>query len=233
MEKYGGLLTSDKQLMPFSLLYLLIFFFILSFLLGVIQFGIVTLTLGKLGLTTGQAFLLLFGSLMGSAINIPLFTIRAEPVEHPERPAFNGLLRLPRRQFTGRTLVAINVGGAVIPVIFSLYLLVHSGLNIFEALMGVALVTIICYRLSRPIAGLGIGMPIFIAPLAAAVIALIINTEHSPSLAYISGTLGVLIGADLMRLKDVRKLGTPLAAIGGAGTFDGIFITGIIAVLLT
>ena len=219
--------------MPFSLFYFFIFLFVLSFLLGIIQFGVVTLTLGKLGLTTSQAFLLLFSSLMGSVINIPLFTIRADPVVPPEQPVFYGLLRLPQRQFTGRTLIAINVGGAVIPIIFSLYLLVHSGLNIFNALMGVALVTMISYRFSRPIAGLGIGMPVIIAPLAAAVIALIINPGHSPSLAYISGTLGVLIGADLMRLKDVRKLGTPLAAIGGAGTFDGIFITGIIAVLLT
>ena len=57
--------------------------------------------------------------------------------------------------------------------------------------------------------------------------------EAAPPLAYISGTLGVLIGADLMRLRDVRKLATPFASIGGAGTFDGIFLTGIIAVLLT
>ena len=44
--------------------------------------------------------------------------------------------------------------------------------------------------------------------------------------------LGVLIGADLMRMKDIRRIGTPIASIGGAGTFDGIFLTGIIAVLL-
>ena len=53
------------------------------------------------------------------------------------------------------------------------------------------------------------------------------------ALAYIAGTLGVLIGADIFRLKDIRKMGTPVASIGGAGTFDGIFITGIVAVLLT
>ena len=52
-------------------------------------------------------------------------------------------------------------------------------------------------------------------------------------LAYISGVMGVLIGADLMRLRDVLKMGAPMASIGGAGTFDGIFITGLIAVLLT
>ncbi|MDR9481040.1 MAG: DUF1614 domain-containing protein, partial [Spiribacter sp.] len=41
-----------------------------------------------------------------------------------------------------------------------------------------------------------------------------------------------LLGADLMRLGNVRGLGSPIASIGGAGTFDGVFITGIVAVLL-
>ena len=70
------------------------------------------------------------------------------------------------------------------------------------------------------------------APLAAALTALLLDPEHSAALAYVSGTLGVLIGAELMRLKDIRRMGTPLADIGGAGTFDGIFMTGIVAVLL-
>ena len=51
-------------------------------------------------------------------------------------------------------------------------------------------------------------------------------------LAYIAGGLGTLIGADLTNLDKVRGLGAPVASIGGAGTFDGIFLTGILAVLL-
>jgi len=86
---------------------------------------------------------------------------------------------------------------------------------------------------SRPMAGLGIGMPILLAPIAAAIIALLINPVHAAPLAYISGTLGVLIGADLLRLRDIQKMSIPAASIGGAGTFDGIFLTGMIAVLLT
>jgi hypothetical protein len=30
----------------------------------------------------------------------------------------------------------------------------------------------------------------------------------------------------------VRRLGAPVVSIGGAGTFDGVFLTGIVAVLL-
>jgi uncharacterized membrane protein len=54
----------------------------------------------------------------------------------------------------------------------------------------------------------------------------------APALAYISGVIGVLLGADLLNLRKVTKLGAPMMSIGGAGTFDGIFLTGIISVLL-
>ena len=110
--------------------------------------------------------------------------------------------------------------------------IITHGINFLNTLLGIVFVAIISHLTSRPIAGLGIGMPIFIAPLSAAMVAIIIDPQHSAPLAYVSGTIGVIIGADLMRLKDIKRLGTPLASIGGAGTFDGIFITGIVAVLL-
>jgi uncharacterized membrane protein len=80
--------------------------------------------------------------------------------------------------------------------------------------------------------GLGIGMPILVAPLAAAAIAYVMAGENAAPLAYVGGTMGVLIGADLLRVKDIRQLAAPVASIGGAGSFDGIFISGLLAVLL-
>ena len=121
--------------------------------------------------------------------------------------------------FTGRTVIAINVGGALIPVGFSIFL--------------ITIVTAVCYFASRPIQGLGMGMPIFVAPVAAALTAIVLEPQNSAPMAYICGTLGVLVGADLLHLNEVRKIGVPLASIGGAGTFDGIFLTGIVAVLLS
>jgi uncharacterized membrane protein len=120
----------------------------------------------------------------------------------------------------------------MIPLLFSLYLFFYHALPILDVMLAIMAVTSISYLVSRPVQGIGIGMPIFIAPLTAALCALLINQELSAPLAYIGGTTGVLIGADLMRLKDIRTMGTPMASIGGAGTFDGIFITGIVAVIL-
>jgi uncharacterized membrane protein len=143
-----------------------------------------------------------------------------------------GLLRHTAREFHGRTLIAINVGGGLIPVLFSFNLIGRGELSLSTIVAAVGIVALVSYLISRPLPGIGIGMPIFVAPVAAALTALLLGPEHSAPLAYVSGTLGVLIGADLMRLKDIRRMGTPLAAIGGAGTFDGIFMTGIVAVLL-
>ena len=219
--------------MPFTPLSLLLFLFLLVFLLALVQVGAISLAFEKLGLSPGSGFTLLFGSLLGSAFNIPLFRIPAEPPpDGVPTPPLPGMLRPRWREFRGHTVIALNVGGGLIPVLFSLYLFTVHPLPPVTVLAGIALVAAVSYQLSRPIAGLGIGMPILVAPITAALVALLLAPRDSAPLAYVCGTLGVLIGADLLHLKDIRRMGTPLASIGGAGTFDGIFLTGILAVLL-
>lgn len=216
---------------PVSIIHLLILLFALSLLMMFVYMGALSLAFEKLGLSKDAAFVLLFGSLMGSGLNIPLFTIEAEPpVEMPPRPSPWGPLQPPL--FTGKTIIAVNVGGGIIPVAFSLYLLSHQPIPAMGALVATAITTTASYLFSRPIPGLGVGMPILVAPVTAALVAMVIDPEHSAPLAYICGTLGVLLGADLLHLPDIRRLGAPVASIGGAGTFDGIFLTGIVAVLL-
>jgi uncharacterized membrane protein len=99
-------------------------------------------------------------------------------------------------------------------------------------LIALAVVTYIVYRMARPIPGIGIATPMFIPPIAAALAALLLNPQGAPATAYVAGTLGTLIGADILHLKELKNLKAPVASIGGAGTFDGIFLTGILAVLL-
>lgn len=217
---------------PISPAYLLVLIIGLTVLIAVVQIGLVTVAFDKLGLSSTSAFLLLISSLMGSAINLPLFSMKSEAPTNPtSRPLFS-LLRLPQQVFTGFTKITINVGGGLIPLFFSIYLMTHYNLPIIDVVLGILIVTLISYVVSRPVLGIGIGMPIFIAPLCAALVAVILNSQESAPLAYISGTLGVLIGADILRLGDIRDMGIPMASVGGAGTFDGIFITGIVAVLL-
>ncbi len=219
--------------MPFSPRYLLVLIFLVAFLLAFIQVGILTIAFEKLGLSPQAGLLLLFASLFGSVINLPLFRVRAEPPpEEMMPPLWSGRWRIARPPFQGRTIIAVNLGGCVVPVGVSFYLIHHHPLNPGEVLLAVALISAVSFLVSRPIPGIGIGMPVFVAPLASAALALLLDLEHSAPLAYIAGTLGVLVGADLLRLPLIRRLGTPIAAIGGAGTFDGIFLTGIVAALL-
>lgn len=219
--------------MPFSPLRLLLFILALIVLIIFIQIGMISIAFDKLGLSEESAFLLLLCTLVGSMINLPLFNLKADGVPPHELPP--GLTRWPffrLPQVTGKTLVVVNVGGAVVPVAFSLYLIAHNPLHPLQVASAVAAVAIIAHMISRPMLGIGIGMPMLIAPIAAALIATILDPQQRAPLAYIGGTLGVLIGADLLRLRDIRKLGVPFASIGGAGSFDGVYVTGLLAVLL-
>lgn len=204
---------------------------ILLFVVVIIQVQVFKLVLSKLGLSPGSATILLVATFMGSVLNLPITRIRSNFVFDEANPLHK--LSLPMKFRDGYTLVAINVGGGLIPILFSSYLVSVSELSVSVIVMAVIAVSAISYMFSRPIANMGIGMPLFIAPVSAAVIAMLLARENAPALAYIAGSLGVLIGADILRIKDIRQLNAPIAAIGGAGTFDGIFMTGIIAVLLT
>jgi uncharacterized membrane protein len=66
----------------------------------------------------------------------------------------------------------------------------------------------------------------------ATVLALILAPEQASPVAFVAGVAGPLIGADLLHLKDIEKLPAGMASIGGAGTFDGILLSGIIAAYL-
>ncbi len=219
--------------MPFSPLRLLLFILALTFLVIFVQIGMISIAFDKLGLSEDSAYLLLLCTLIGSMVNIPLFTLKADgevPIRIPVELMRWTFFKVPPT--TDRITVTVNVGGAVVPVAFSFYLISHNPLNLLEVASAVAAVALISRMISLPVPGAGIGMPTLIAPVAAALIATLLDPEQRAPLAYICGTLGVLIGADLLRMNDIRKLGAPFAAIGGAGTFDGVYITGLLAVLL-
>lgn len=217
---------------PFTPSQWLLFIGALLLLFVIIQVELVKVAADKLGLSGRGMVALLLVSLLGSAVNMPLFKIRSA-FDPANLPAVLRDRLIPGKFPPGQTLVAINVGGAVIPFCFTIYLIMHQSIPLLSVLLATFVIIVISYLFSRPIANLGIGMPILVAPFSAALIASLFSPEYRAALAYISGTLGVLIGADLLRLRDIRQLAVPLASIGGAGTFDGIFLTGLVAVLLT
>jgi uncharacterized membrane protein len=186
----------------------------------------------SLGVRPLTAMLLLFSSLIGSYFNIPLVALAPERVESDKVIEFFGMeYTVPVVQNLPGTVIAINVGGAVIPTIMSLYLLSSRRLWISGAI-ATAIVAAVLHWLANPVPGVGIAVPIFVPALITAVVSMLLSRYEAAPLAYISGSVGTLIGADLTNLDKVAGLGAPVASIGGAGTFDGIFLTGILAVLL-
>ncbi len=202
---------------------------VLSFLalLRVLQFAY-----SQLGIAPRYFFTWLFLSLAGSYVNLPIMRFAPEQMTRLEEIPFYGVpYVIPSVETWPGTILAVNVGGAIIPVLLSLVLIVKNNLY-RNAAWGVALVSLACYLLAEPLPGLGIAIPVFYPPVIAAIVALTLSRRFAAPLAYVCGSLGTLIGADLMHLADFRGLGAPVASIGGAGTFDAIFVSALLGVLI-
>ena len=220
---------------PFLFFYAIVFFLILAFFFVLLEIHVINYAFVTLGLPPELAFTALLVSLIGSYINIPITRV-ANGQRHPAEVvrSFGVRYRVPTRYATDSTIVAVNVGGAIVPVLISVYLLMQMPSIVVPALIGIAIVTAIVHRFAMPVPGLGIATPMLIPPIVAALCGYFLGSSehHRDAVAFISGVIGTLIGADLLNLRKLRDLGAPVASIGGAGTFDGIFLTGIVAVLL-
>ena len=201
---------------------------VLPILIFLILLNVITVSYNELGLSQTTAIVLLIATLLGSMINIPI-SRRQVVYEEPQSFLSSFFFYLPPRVAT--QTVAVNVGGALIPALFAIYLLPRA--PILETIVATAAMILISRLLSYPVAGMGIVMPAFIPPLASAGLALLLSRAHPAPVAYISGTLGTLIGADLLNWNGVKRLGPHMISIGGAGVFDGVFLAGTLAVLIT
>jgi uncharacterized membrane protein len=208
-----------------------LFLFFIS-LVVLIELRILRYAYEKVGVESRYMFFLLLFSFLGSYINIPVAQLPPEQLISPRTIEFFGMqYMVPEVIERPGTVIAVNLGGAVIPVILSIYLIAKNRLY-SESLLAVAIVTFVVHIMAYPVPGIGIAEPMFVPPLVTAVAAVVISRQRAAPLAYIAGSLGTLIGADLLNLGMIHGLGAPVASIGGAGKFDGIFLTGLIAVLL-
>jgi len=206
---------------------------IIVFMIALIELDILTYAFQKLGVRSRWVFALLIGSLLGSAVNIPVARIPEKEVVSDQIVSYFGVQYVvPVAKSWPATVIAVNVGGAVIPILLSFYLLIKHQL-FTQGTIGIIILAVIMHLLAHPVHGVGIALPIFVPPVTAAIVAMLLSWRHAAPLAYISGSLGTLIGADLLNLGRIQGLGAPIVSIGGAGTFDGVFLTGILAVLLT
>ena len=216
--------------LPLSVLFFLFLILLLPVLFFLIQIGAVGAAFSKLGMSPQVGFLVFSLSLLLSVVNIPL-------IEKEAPQLTTGLPEFMRYYFglgstiTQRQVIAINVGGAIIPLLLVLYLLPRVPLG--KTALAVAISTIVCKFLARPVAGMGIALPAFIPPVVSALLAMMLAPKNPAPVAYITGAVGTLVGADLLNLSRISQVGAGVVSIGGAGVFDGIYLAGIVAVLLS
>jgi uncharacterized membrane protein len=217
---------------PLALPFLIILAFFFILLIALIEIGILEYAYAKIGIGRKHMFALLLLSLVGSYINIPVAELPAKEVLSDQQVTFFGIRYIiPHMVEWPRTIIAVNLGGAVIPTILSFYLLIKNRLYL-RGILAVIIVMVVVHLMAYPVRGVGIAVPVFIPPLVTTAVSLLLSRQFAPPLAYIAGSLGTLIGADLFNLNKIQGLGAPIASIGGAGTFDGIFLTGILSVIL-
>ena len=220
---------------PHNFLIFAILMLILVFLITLLFIGALGTAFAKVGFNPTAIALILVATFVGSYVNIPLLKLRSViPVIEEEFVSFLGMVyRIPRVEYgEATTILAINVGGALVPTLVSFYLLWKLPSATIYAVIGVAVVALATHFVARPVKGVGIVTPAFLPPLVAAITAYLLPFHAHQIIAYIAGVLGTLIGADLLNLHVIPELGAPVASIGGAGTFDGVFLSGIMAVLL-
>jgi uncharacterized membrane protein len=216
----------------------IVLFLLLLILLPFWFAQVMGLALAKLRLDPQTALLVIVGIFLGSVVNIPVKRlVRHEDVTVHPFPHFGFLDRWPQFQRVRReTIVAVNLGGCVIPTMVAVYEMVQLVMDSWTYLLGVGLAvainTTVCYRLARPVKGIGIAMPALVPPIVAVMSALVLAPVQAPPVAFIAGVLGPLLGADLLHLREIPRISTGMASIGGAGTFDGIVLSGILAAYL-
>lgn len=208
-------------------------------LMPIIFVDMLSTALQNLHLNPYGAALVVLGLLFGSLVNLPLykiqrtFEIRSQPVN-----PWGGMPGPESSRWD--TVVAVNVGGCLIPLLLAAWLipLVASQPGLYTTLfLGIGINIFACYRFTRLVPGLGIVLPTFLSPLISLLSVWIgipgaEYQAYQPAVAYLIGISGPLIGADLLHWKDFERLATGVISIGGAGTWDGIVLSGLLAAFL-
>jgi uncharacterized membrane protein len=178
----------------------------------------------KLGLSQGLSLAVVIAMFVGGLFNIPLKRVpRVMSVDTAPLGLYGAGRLFPQwfRQ-SSSTVIAVNVGGCLIPCAIVAYELAriaaHGSTALALTAAAVAINVGICYRLARPVPAAACGF--------------LFMRELAPPIAFTAGVLGPLLGADLLNLRRMMHSGAGIASIGGAGTFDGIVLSGLVATLL-
>ena len=161
--------------LPNTPLFMLLLVAVLAIVVALVELGVLTYAYEKLGIGRRYILTILLLSLFGSAVNIPVAELPAKEIVVDRAVSFFGVwYAVPEVVRQGRTVIAINLGGALIPIALSVYLLIKQGIYA-EAAIGVAIVAFISHRAATLVPGMGIAVPTLLLPIVAVLTALLIS----------------------------------------------------------
>ncbi|MDO9034002.1 MAG: DUF1614 domain-containing protein [Methanoregula sp.] len=224
-----------------SVLVILLIVGIVIFLIPLLFLGVIGAAFTKLGFSWIMAIAVVLLMLFGSYVNIPVYTIRRDMVRvSPDTTSMYSADTPWSPAPVWDTVISINLGGAILPVCISLYLLYQAVLITGTSLLvpvgtGIALVALVTFVSTRPVPGVGLRVPLIIPALTALLIGLLLfggAGVQATVLAFVSGTIGILLGGNLAQLHRIKALDVTDVSIGGSGTFGAIFICCILPALI-
>jgi uncharacterized membrane protein len=195
------------------------------------------------GLSWLSATALVILILLCSFVDVPIWKIKRKTIRmpHSEDGRFPDAFTPDQDGGLWETTIAVNLGGAIIPLALSLYLLdrvslIASGNMLYlKVLAGILIVGAMSYVTTRPMVGVGIRASLFIPGLTALLCGVLLAGGTGLSagvIAFVSGAVGTLLGANIAHLYRVGDLEVAKISIGGAGTFGAIFVGCLLSALI-
>ena len=229
---------------PLTIIALLVIIGLVVIVVPLLFLGLVGSAFTNLvGLSWLTATALVILILICSLVNIPVWKVRKETIRMPHGEAGQFPDAFTPTEVGGmwETSIAVNLGGAIIPVAMACWLLyrassVMAGDTLYlQVAAAILVVAAIAYVTTRPVLGLGLRVPLFVPGLTALLCGILFAQGLGLTagvIAFVSAVFGILLGANLAHLPHVGDLEVPQVSIGGAGTFGAIFIGCILSAII-
>ncbi len=189
-----------------------------------------------LGLSVFESVALYMTILIGGVVNLPVFEFKSRRDSEQRYASYLGT-KYPLPVWHGHnTVVSVNLGGCMFTLLASAYFALS--LQPMTVLLSTTIVALCVFLLSKPSHSVGFYVPAYVPPLIATGVALLGLTLYGGGLyncarlAFVCGTVGTILGTTVLNVLRLKKLSTSSISAGGFGTFDGIFLTGVLSTIV-
>jgi uncharacterized membrane protein len=220
---------------PLSVLAVILIIGIVIILIPLFLLGLIGAAFTRLGFSWVTALAVVLLMIFGSFINIPVYRFQRDTIriDQQENALYGG-------GSAWESVISVNLGGAIMPLIISLYLIytafpMYGQSLLFSTGIGLVIVAVIAFVSTRQVPVTGLSVSLILPALAALLMGSLLGGGTGISsvvIAFVSGTMGTLLGGNIAYLVRIKEMGIPFLNIGGAGTFGAIFLCCLLPALI-